>query len=143
MFDFFYDDYLISADNKKLDAEAVHSFLTNSYWAKGRSLEIVKKTLNKSLCFGVYFSEKQIGLARIITDYTTFAHLCDVYILEEYRGKNLGKRLIQTVLEYPALSGIKRWSLCTDDAHGLYKKFNFTSLANPDQWMERIKSDKF
>ncbi len=126
------DGYLISTDPDKLQPDEIYAYLSRSYWASSRSLEVVQLSLQHSLCFGVYLDGKQVGLARVISDYATFAYLCDVYILEEHQGGGLGKWLVSVILDHPALAGIPRWVLFTRDAHGLYQKYGFTPLGNPE-----------
>ncbi|GET31460.1 N-acetyltransferase [Prolixibacter bellariivorans] len=128
----------ISNDKSLLDLEMIHDFLTNrSYWAKGRSMETVKRSVENSLCFGVYENGKQVGFARVVTDYAVFAWLLDVFILEEYRGRGLSKQLMSAIISHPNLQNLKRWGLGTDDAHGLYQQFGFTALSKPNNMMER------
>ncbi|WP_100610902.1 GNAT family N-acetyltransferase [Confluentibacter lentus] len=128
----------ISTDKSKLQIEVIHQFLTNSYWAKGRTVDDVKKTIEHCLCFGVYLEDKQIGFARIATDYTVFAYLMDVFISPEYRGKGYSKKLVQTIIENPELQSCTVWMLKTADAHGLYKQFGYTELKYPEKLMERL-----
>ena len=132
--------YFISTDKSKLDLEAVHNFITNSDWAKGISLEDVKKGIENSLSFGVYKQDSQIGFARVITDYSRLAHLADVFILEEYRGLGLAKWLMENIMNHSELQSIKNWTLLTEDAHGLYRQFGFQDLKNPEIYMELKKS---
>ena len=134
-------NYLISADKTKLDIKVIYSYLSNSYWAKNRTLRATKLSIKNSLCFGVYFNNKQIGFARIITDYATFAYLADVFILEDHRGKGLSKWLMDVILKYSELQNIRRWFLATRDAHKLYEKFGFTSLKEPEKIMEMFRKD--
>ena len=129
-------DYTISTERHRLDTKVIHGFLTNAYWAQGIPLAVVERSLEHSLSFGVYHGERQVGLARVITDYTTFAYVADVFILEEYRGRGLSKWLMETVVEHPALQGLRRWILFTRDAHGLYEKVGFTPSQNPERVME-------
>lgn len=129
-------NFLISTDKSKLDLKIIHNFISNSYWAKNRSLKTMKKAIDNSLCFGVYYGKKQVGFARVITDFTTFAYLADVFIIEEFRGKGLSKWLMNVILNYDSLKNLKRWFLATKDAHGLYEKFGFTKLKEPDKLME-------
>jgi GNAT superfamily N-acetyltransferase len=129
---------LISTDPKHLDRTAIHTYLTRSYWAAGRSKEVVDRSLEGSLCFGLYDDGRQIGLARVITDGAVFAYLLDVYVLEEYRGRGLGKWLMEGVNSHPDLQGLSRFNLVTQDAHGLYEQFGFRPLAHPDRHMERV-----
>lgn len=131
-------DYEIDTDATRLDIPLIHSFLSQStYWAKGRPIEIVRRSIEHSLPFGVYSSSAQIGFARVITDYATFAWIADVFILPEHRGKGLSKWLMETILTHPDLQGFRRWVLGTRDAHGLYEKFGFAPLRLPERWMER------
>ncbi len=129
-------DFTISTDKSKLQPDVIHGFLTNSYWAKNISKELVKRSIENSLCFGVYDREKQIGFARIISDCTTFAYLADVFILEEYRGQGISKKLMEFIMNYPELQGLRRWMLATRDAHRLYAQYSFKPLAISDRWME-------
>lgn len=128
----------ISKDKSLLQIDVIHGFLTNTYWAKGRTVKEVEKSISHCLCFGVYLNEKQIGFARIATDYTIFAYLMDVFILEEYRGKGYSKQLIEAVTTDEALKTCTVWMLKTLDAHGLYKQFGYKELSNPNLLMERL-----
>ena len=131
------DEFCISTDKAKLDVDAIHEFLSNqAYWCINIPKEKVLTSIENSLCFGVYQNKKQIGFARIISDFSTFAYLGDVYILEEYRGKGLSKWLMETVMNHPHLHGLRRWILLTGDAHALYKQFGWTSIADPAKWMD-------
>lgn len=129
------DDFSISTDKQRLDATYVHRFLSSSYWAENISVEVVQKAISGSLCFGVYHGDKQIGFARVITDEATFAYLCDVFIDETCRGKGLSKWMMETILAYPGLQGLRRFLLATRDAHGLYRQFGFSELTFTDKWM--------
>jgi len=131
--------YLITDDRTRLDRPAIHRYLsTESYWAKGVSRETVDRSLDNSICLGVYSPVgEQVGLARIITDCATFAYLCDVFILENHRGQGLGKTLIQAVLSHPAIQTVRRMTLATHDAHGLYAGFGFKPVAEPEKHMEK------
>ena len=134
-----HSNYTISTDKTKLKLEVIHDFLFNtSYWAKGRSLNIVQQSIENSLCFGIYKGGEQVGFARVVTDYVTFAWVCDVFILNEYRGEGLGKRLIEHIVAYPELQGLKNMLLATKDAHELYRKYgDFEELSKPKKWMNR------
>jgi len=128
-------DYVISTDKSLLDLYLVHNFLSNSsYWAQGRSYEVVKRSIEHSICFGVYLDDQQnqklsqVGFGRIVTDYATFAWLCDVFIIEPHRGRGLGKWLLECIISYPDLTGLKRFVIATRDAHGLYKQFGFENV---------------
>ena len=131
--------YTISTDPARLDAGFIHDYLAHvSYWAQGRPLEVVQKSLDNSLCFGVYLGAEQVGLARVVTDYATFAWVCDVFIAEAHRGRKLGKRLIECVVAHPNLQGLKQILLATRDAHELYRRYGgFESLHAPEKWMIR------
>jgi GNAT superfamily N-acetyltransferase len=132
------DPFRISTDPALLDPAAIRDFLSRSYWAEGISHDLVVRSLTGSLCFGLYDAGRQIGLARIITDRATFAYLCDVYVLEEYRGQGLGKWLMASVMAHPDLGGLRRFSLVTRDAHTQYAALGFTPLAQPDRHMEIV-----
>ena len=132
------DDPIISDDSSKLDLELIHKFLSTSYWAEGRTIEEVKKSIEHSICFGVYKDVEQIGFARIVTDYTVIAYLMDVFILEEYRGKGFSKLLLKRIFEDDRFKRIKKWMLATKDAHSLYAQFGFSRIKNPDRLMEKV-----
>ncbi|WP_166966930.1 GNAT family N-acetyltransferase [Yeosuana marina] len=128
----------ISTDKSRLQIDVVHQFLTTSYWAKGRTLEEVKNTIKHCMCFGVYLEDKQIGFARVVTDYTVFAYLMDVFILPKYQGNGYSKQLMKIINEEPKLKSCKVWMLKTSDAHKLYKKFGYSELKHPEKVMERL-----
>ena len=134
-------NFVVSTDPAQLDVDAIHAFLTQSYWAQGIPKDIVVCSLQNSLCFGVYDGDRQIGFARVISDLATYAYIGDVYILEEYRGQGLGKWLMECVIGHPALQGLRRWSLATRDAHGLYQQFGFRALKKPESYMEIVRPD--
>ena len=136
-------EYIISTDKHLLDLSAIHSFLTTSYWAEGIPFETVKKSIEHSLNFGVYKAGKQVGFARVITDYATYAYIGDVYILEDYRGQGLSKWLMQVIADHPELQGLRRWSLLTRDAHGLYRQTGFTEPRNPERYMEKTDQNVY
>lgn len=131
--------FSISTDRQKLDRSMIHEFLHDSYWARGISRELVERSIDHALCFGLYEREKQVGFARIITDYATFAYLADVFILESYRGRGLATWLVEVILGHPDLQGLRRWMLVTKDAQTLYRKVGFTPVSKPDWIMERLK----
>jgi len=134
--------FMASTDPGKLDIEAIHAFLsTESYWAKGIPKEIMIRAIENSLCFGVYENSRQIGFARIITDHATYAYLCDVYIIETHRGKGLAKWLMSMIMVHPSIQGLRRITLVTRDAHGLYRQFGFTALNRPEGYMELVRRD--
>jgi GNAT superfamily N-acetyltransferase len=132
------DELLISTDPQRLNLDAICDMLSRAYWANGRSRELIARYLEYSLVFGVYDGARQIGLARVISDYSTFAWLCDVFIHEDYRGRGLGKWLMESILIHPDLQGLRRFVLATRDAHGLYAQYGFTPLASPERWMEKF-----
>lgn len=130
------DAFTISTDRSKLDREAIHEFLAGSYWASGIPREIVDRSIEGALCFGLFENGRQIGFARVITDAATFAYLADVYVLESHRGRGLATWLMESILAHPELQGLRRWMLVTRDAHGLYRKVGFRELAHPERIME-------
>jgi GNAT superfamily N-acetyltransferase len=135
-------DYRISTDPDRLDVAAIHAYLVRSYWAEGIPLSVVARSLVGSLCFGL-FEKRQVGFARVVTDRATFAHLCDVYVLEEARGQGLGKWLIEVVTQHPDLKGLRRFTLGTRDAHGLYSQFGFAPVRAPERAMEIARPDVY
>ena len=136
-------EYLISTDKSRLDLTFIHNFLTTSYWAAGIPLEVVRRSIEHSLSFGLYKEDQQIGYARVITDYATFAYLGDVFILEPFRGQGLSKWLMEVIVTHPELQDFRRWILLTKDAHGLYKKVDFTEVKTPERYMERFFPDVY
>ncbi len=126
----------ISTDPDRLDRPLIHEFLEASYWGKGIPREIVDRSIEGALCFGLYEDGRQVGFARVITDRATFAYLADVFVLESHRGRGLAAWLMETILAHPALQGLRRWMLLTRDAHPLYRKVGFTELAHPERVME-------
>jgi len=131
--------YLLSDDPERLDVDAVHAYLSReSYWAQGVSREVVEQSLRNSLCLGIYTAAgAQIGLVRVVTDYATFAWVCDVYVLAPHRKQGLSKVAMRAVVEHPRLQTLRRLTLATRDAHGLYAQFGFTSVAKPENQMEK------
>ena len=129
-------EYSISTEKDKLDLEAIHDYLCNkSYWAKGRSIESVKKSIDNSVCFGLYdINNKMLGFARVVTDKVAFAYLMDVFVFEAYQRKGLGKFLVKHVIEHPDLQ-VKVWLLGTVSTHGLYENLGFSSLEDPSKYM--------
>jgi len=134
-------EFTISTDPAKLDAGAIHAFLKDSYWAEGIPLHTVERSIRNSLCFGIYEREAQIGFARVISDFATYAYLADVYVLEKYRGRGLAKWMMECIQQYPELQGLRRWGLITRDTHGLYEQCGFTRLAKPEGYMEKVVPD--
>lgn len=131
-------DYQLSTDKSRLDIPLIHHYLCqHSYWAAGIPEETVRRSIEGALCFGIYKGKHQIGFARIISDYATFAYLADVFIIPDYRGQGLSNLLMASIVDHPDLQGLRRWMLGTADAHGLYEKFGFKTLARPERFMER------
>jgi GNAT superfamily N-acetyltransferase len=130
-------EFSISTDPSDFDVSAIHVYLSASYWAAGIPQETVARSIANSLCFGVFNGEAQIGFARVITDRATFAYIGDVYILDAFQGRGLGTWLMQTITAHPDLQGLRRWSLVTRDAHGLYRRFGFDGLKEPAGYMEK------
>jgi N-acetylglutamate synthase-like GNAT family acetyltransferase len=137
------EDYLVSTDKTKIDIAVVHHFLSQSYWAEGIPVEVVKQSIDNSLCFVLYHQQKLIGFARVISDFATFAYLADVFILPDKRGKGLSKWLMKIIIEHPQLQGLRRFTLATKDAHGLYAQFGFTPFDKPERWMQRHNPDVY
>lgn len=136
--------FIISTDKNNLQIDVIHKFLSeDSYWAKERSLEKTKIAIKNSLCFGVYCEGKQIGFARTVSDFATFAYLGDVFILKEFRGKGLSKWLLEVIISHEDLQDLRRWILATKDAHGLYSQFEFSGLKFPDRWMEKTAPNAY
>jgi GNAT superfamily N-acetyltransferase len=134
--------YLVSDDPALLDVNAMHAYLKRSYWSQDIPVEVVERAVQGSLCIGAYdASGAQVGLARFISDFATFAYVCDVYVLEEHRGHGLSKAMMAMAVNHPKLQGLRRWTLVTLDAHGLYEQFGFTPIANTERFMERIVPD--
>lgn len=136
-------DFLLSDNRSLVDVTAVHAYLKRSYWAKGVPEDVVRRSIDNSLCFGIYKEGRQIAFARVITDYATFGYLADVYVLEEFQGQGLGKWLISAVISHKDLAGLRRWFLFTRDAHGLYSQFGFAALAAPERGMEIVKKNAY
>lgn len=128
--------YTISTDPSQLDLAVIHQFLSRSYWAEGLPFEVLERSIQHSLVFGLYQGNQQVGFARVITDYCTVAYLADVFVLEPFQGQGLGKWLIETIGSHPDLQGLRRWLLVTKDAHAFYRSLGFTELNNPDRFLE-------
>lgn len=137
------DGFSISMEKEKMDIDLIHSFLDGTYWAEGISKDTIRRSIEGSICFGVFENNKQIGFARMITDKATFAYLADVFIIEEYRGRGLSKWLMEVIMSHPDLQGLRRMILVTKDAHGLYKQFGFVPLINVDRWMQILDNDVY
>jgi GNAT superfamily N-acetyltransferase len=134
--------YTLSDDPERLDLKAIHAYLRGAYWCEGIPFETVKRAARGSLCIGAYDeSGAQVGLVRLISDYATFCYVCDVYVLEKHRGRGLSKAMMAMALGHPKLQGLRRWSLLTKDAHGLYRRFGFEPPAQPDRYLELTQPD--
>jgi len=129
-------EFVVTTDPTRLDHDFIYGYLVRSYWSEGIPRDVVERALSNSLCFGVYEGEKQVGFARVVTDFATFAYLADVFIIESHRARGLSKFLMECIVQDPQLQGLRRWTLATRDAHGLYERFGFKPLANPDRFME-------
>jgi len=137
------DGFTVSTEKDRLDRRVIHEFLRGSYWAKGIPPALVDRSIENSLCFGLYDGETLVGFARVITDNATFAYLSDVFVLESHRGRGLATWVMEVVMAHPDLQGIRRWMLATADAHGLYRKVGFTPLSKPERIMEKLLPDAY
>ena len=135
------DDCLISTDRARLDLDVIHGFLSRAYWCEDIPRSVLERAIRNSLCFGVYAGGRQVGFARVVTDRATFAYLADVFILESHRRRGLSKLMMEAVMSHPDLQGLRRWSLATRDAHGLYSQFGFRPLQMPERHMEILDLD--
>jgi GNAT superfamily N-acetyltransferase len=126
----------VTTEPSRLDLDAIHGYLTRSYWARGISRDLVARAMAHSLCFGAFAGERQIGFARVVSDRATFAYLCDVFVLEPHQGRGVGKRLMAAVMAHPDLQGLRRLALFTRDAHGLYRQYGFRETRFADRFME-------
>jgi len=134
--------YTVSDDPHRLDLKAMHAYLRRAYWSRQIPFEVIERAARGSLCIGAYDATgAQVGLVRLISDYATFCYVCDVYVLEEHRGRGLSKSMMAMAMAHPKLQGLRRWHLVTRDAHGLYGNFGFTPLAHAERHMERTDPD--
>jgi GNAT superfamily N-acetyltransferase len=131
----------VTTDPEKLDMEVVYGYLSRAYWCEQIPRATLERALRHSLCFSLFESERQVGLVRVVTDYTTFAYLCDVFVLESHQGQGLGTWMMQCVMQHPDLQGLRRWHLTTRDAHALYRKSGFVALSKPERHMEVFTPD--
>lgn len=138
-------EFTVDTDRARVDFDVVHGFLTGCYWAQGVPRAIVERSVAGSLPFGLYHDGDgaQVGFARVISDFTTYAYVGDVFVLEAWRGRGLSKFLMECVTAHPDLQGLRRWVLATRDAHGLYRQFGFTEIAHPERWMHRWDPDVY
>ena len=137
------DGFTISTDPARLDLDGIYAYLSNSYWASGIPRDVFERSVRHALCFGVYEGARQVGFARVVTDFATVAYVGDVFVLEAWRGRGLSRWLMEVVMAHPELQGFRRWILLTRDAHGLYEKFGFTPLEDPGRWMEKWAPDVY
>jgi len=134
--------YTLSDDPARLDLKAMHAYLQRAYWSEQIPYDVLERAVRNSLCIGAYAAAgAQVGLARFISDYATFCYVCDVYVLEDHRGRGLSKAMMAMATEHPKLQGLRRWVLVTQDAHGLYRQFGFTQVAQIERYMERAVPD--
>lgn len=134
----------ISCNSEEMDIPLIHSFLTaEAQWSKGISFSVVEKSIKNSLCFAGFVGSNQMAFARVVSDYTTFANLVDVFVLQEHRGNGYGKKILEAVFSHEELQGLRRFTLATSDAHGLYQQFGFTELAKPQVFMERYEPNVY
>jgi GNAT superfamily N-acetyltransferase len=131
-----HDDLTVTTDPARLDLDTIHAFLAGSYWARGIPRDVLERAIEHSLCFGAFEGDRQVGFARVITDRATYAYVSDVFVLESHRGRGVGKRLMLAIMSHPELQGLRRWSLFTRDAHGLYRQYGFGEPRYPDRAME-------
>jgi GNAT superfamily N-acetyltransferase len=137
-------EFTISTSRERMSLDVIHGFLTNCYWARGIPREVVARSIEHALCFGVYAANgEQVGFARVISDFATIAYIGDVFVLETHRGRGLGKWLMQCITGHPALQNLRRWILTTRDAHGLYSQVGFTPVKFPERYMERHQADVY
>ena len=137
-------EFVVSTDPARLDLDVIHGFLTSCYWAEGIPRELVARSIQHSLCFGVYDgSGAQVAFARVVSDFATVAYLGDVFVLESHRGRGVSTFMMECIMQYPSLQHLRRWILLTRDAHGLYKKFGFTPLKSADRYMELHRPDVY
>lgn len=138
------EEFTVSTERSRLDVDAIHRFLVeDSYWARERTLEQTRTAIENSICFGLYHDDELIGFARVVSDKATFAYIGDVFILQDYRGRGLSKWLMEVIVGYPELQGLRRWVLATKDAHGLYSQFDFAPLRYPERWMEKTAPNAY
>ena len=129
----------VTSDRARMDVDAIHAFLSNeAYWSKNIPREVVERAVTHSLCFGAFDGDAQVGFARVITDYATFAYLADVFVLESHRGRGIGKQLMNAIANHPELQGLRRWHLVTRDAHALYAQFGFKPIDAPERHMMKV-----
>jgi GNAT superfamily N-acetyltransferase len=136
-------EFAISTNRDALDLDVIHNSLADSYWAAGIPRDVVARSIQNSLCFGIYQQQQQVGFARVISDFATYAYIADVFVVDGFRGRGLGKWLMECIMAYPQLQHLRRWGLATRDAHGLYQQFGFSALTSPERHMERYNQNVY
>ena len=129
------DGFEVSDDRGRLDLDVIHGFLSQAYWSPGIPRDVVERAIEHSVCVGAYAGGVQVGFARVVTDFATFAYLADVFVLPEHRGLGIGKAMMRTLRQHPDLQGLRTWLLLTRDAHRLYRQFGFSTLDDPNRAM--------
>jgi GNAT superfamily N-acetyltransferase len=141
--EFRWKEFVISTDRERLDVNFIHEFLVTSPWAEDIPRAKVERALQTSFCFGVYADIRQVGFARVVTDFATFAYICDFFIAESHRGQGLAKWLISSILESPEIKPLQRTCIVTAEAHGLYRQMGFMSVQRPDAYLELVNRDAY
>jgi GNAT superfamily N-acetyltransferase len=136
-------EFAISTNRDALDLDVIHNFLADSYWAAGIPRDVVARSIQNSLCFGIYQQQQQVGFARVISDFATYAYIADLFVVDGFRGRGLGKWLMECIMAHPQLQHLRRWGLATRDAHGLYQQFGFSALTSPERHMERYNQNVY
>jgi len=136
-------EIVVTTDRSRFDLEVIHGYLTRSYWAKGIPRATVARAMDRSLCFGAFEGDRQVGFARVISDLTTFAYVSDVFVVESHQGRGGGKRLMAAIMAHPELQELRRWTLFTRDAHGLYRQYGFREPRYPERLMEVFNDDPY
>ena len=134
-------EYVVSTDKRRIDMKSVHAFLASTYWSPEIPESVLQRAIAGSLCFGIYRGAEQVGFARVITDAATYAYLSDVFVLEAHRGRGLATWMMEVIMAHPSLQGLRRFLLSTRDAHALYRRFGFETVANPDRQLEILRRD--
>ena len=136
-------EIVVTTDRSRFDLEVIHGYLTRSYWAKGIPRATVARAMDRSLCFGAFEGDRQVGFARVISDLTTFAYVSDVFVVKSHQGRGVGKRLMAAIMAHPELQELRRWTLFTRDAHGLYRQYGFREPRYPERLMEVFNDDPY
>ena len=136
-------DIAVTTDPSRMDLDVIHGFLHAAYWSRGISRDVVARALRHSLCFGAFDGARQVGFARVVSDFATYAYVSDVFVLESHRGRRVGKRLMAAIMAHPDLQGLRRWNLFTRDAHGLYRQYGFRASRHPERLMEILEPEPY